>query len=204
MRKDYSSKHLEIENLKPDPYDQFGLWFKEAIETETQEANAMVLATTGKNLKPSARMVLLKRYSPEGFVFFSNYMSKKGNQLEQNNKSALLFFWPNSMRQVRIEGLTEKLRPRESDDYFFSRPLESRISSLLSKQSSPLEDPVEFEEKIKNYTQSHGDPCRPDNWGGYIVKPTLLEFWQGGINRFHDRFQYSLKDNLWKIERLYP
>lgn len=203
MRRDYSPKPLNIEAIDKNPFVQFDLWFREAAEYEDIEANAMVLSTVGKEMMPSSRMVLLKKYSQYGFVFFSNYKSHKGNQLDENNKAALLFFWPNTMRQVRIEGSVKKIEPPESDEYFKSRPRESMASSALSGQSRELPSREIFDADVKRLSEGADEIKRPEHWGGYIVEPVLFEFWQGGINRAHDRFRFTKQVSRWKVERLY-
>jgi pyridoxamine-phosphate oxidase len=204
MRRDYSLKPLNVEDLNCDPFQMFEQWFKEALELENIEANAMVLSTVGNDLMPSSRMVLLKKYSGSGFVFFTNYESHKGKQLEENNRAALLFFWPNSMRQVRIEGRVRKISAAESDEYFESRPRESRASSALSRQSETLPERESFESEIRNLLESNSEIKRPGHWGGYIAEAVLFEFWQGGIKRSHDRFRYTKNGTEWKVVRLYP
>jgi len=204
MRRDYSPKPLYVEDLKNDPFMLFEKWFKEALEQENGEANAMVLSTVGNDMMPSSRMVLLKKYSDSGFVFFTNYKSHKGRQLDENNRAALLFFWPNSMRQVRIEGNVRKTSSAESDIYFESRPRESRASSALSRQSEYLPERETFDSEIKSLSESNSEIKRPEHWGGYIAEPVLFEFWQGGIKRSHDRFRYTKNGAEWKVVRLYP
>lgn len=215
MRKEYSAIPLDKEKMEKDPFKQFSNWFNDALKYEETEVNAMVVATSNSEGQPSARVVLLKNYSEEGFVFFTNYKSKKGSDLECNNKIALLFFWPNTMRQVRIEGVTTKISSIESDLYFNSRPFSSQASSSLSKQSEPLKDREEFENAVTLLETSNQKIERPDHWGGYLVKPHSFEFWQGGIGRSHDRFIYSHNIllnkgsyeqgcNDWMIQRLYP
>jgi pyridoxamine 5'-phosphate oxidase len=204
MRRDYSPKPLNIEDIDKNPFVQFDFWFREAAEFEDTEANAMVLSTVGKEMMPSSRMVLLKKYSKSGFVFFSNYKSHKGNHLDENNKAALLFFWPNTMRQVRIEGSVKKIAPSESEEYFKSRPRESMSSSALSSQSRELPSREIFDTDVKRLSESVQEIERPEHWGGYIVEPVLFEFWQGGINRAHDRFRFTGKGSRWNAVRLYP
>ena len=205
MRKEYSQSSLERENLCDSPFEQFSLWFEKALDTEPHEANAMVLATAGPGSSPSARVVLLKSFSPQGFIFFTNYSSKKGGDISVNNRVALLFYWPQTMRQVRVEGSAYKIDPSDSDEYFNSRPALSKASSALSKQSSPLENRDEFDKMVNTLLNSDGEISRPDTWGGYLVKPDHFEFWQGGVGRSHDRFIYSLEGSQeWSITRLYP
>lgn len=204
MRRDYSPKPLNIEDIDKNPFVQFDLWFREAAEKESIEANAMVLSTVGKGMMPSSRMVLLKKYSRTGFVFFSNYKSHKGNQLDENNNAALLFFWPKTMRQVRIEGSVKKISALESDEYFKSRPRENMASSALSLQSRELPSREVFDAGVRRLSECTDEIKRPEHWGGYIVEPVLFEFWQGGINRAHDRFRFTVNGSQWKVERLYP
>ena len=214
MRKDYAPEPLTAESVSQDPFMQFGKWFNEALSTETTEPNAMIVSTCGLDMIPSSRVVLLKKYSPDGFVFFTNYRSRKGNQLSQNPNASILFFWPVTMRQVRIEGSVEKVPESESDEYFSSRPAESRATAIISKQSMHLHNKELFEKEVSAMLErvdSGGDIsdqlARPLNWGGYNLKPHLFEFWQGGTNRAHDRFEY-LKESPdqpdWTISRLYP
>lgn len=215
MRREYKLKPLLKESLSPDPFEQFGLWFSEAEQhikinnDENSEANAMVISTASKSGIPSSRVVLLKHYSPDGFVFFTNYESRKGLEIRENNRVALLFFWHNSMRQVRIEGTAEKLTGKESDLYFNSRPRESQASSALSQQSRTLENREMFENSVNSLVISGNTIKRPDNWGGYIVKADYFEFWQGGTGRSHDRFSYTIikegsDSKNWDISGLYP
>jgi len=209
MRKDYDATPLLREDMPDDPFLLFKDWFKEAAGKESIEANAMTLATVGYDMVPSARVVLLKQFSNDGFVFFTNYHSRKGRQIEENPNASLLFFWPISMRQVRIEGRVKKITAEESDEYFYSRPLESQITAALSAQSSPLPDREEFEQKIMStlfQTMENASDAvsRPEHWGGYIVEPHSFEFWQGGSNRLHDRFMYIASGDKWDIKRLYP
>lgn len=215
MRKEYSPIPLDREKMEHNPFVQFANWFKEALEHETTEVNSMVVATSSKIGQPHARYVLLKSYSQEGFVFFTNYNSNKGKDIEHNNKISLLFFWPNTMRQIRIEGTASKVPAEDSDLYFDSRPRESQASSALSQQSNVLKDRAEFDRAVTMLETSNEKIIRPNNWGGYLVKPHLFEFWQGGIGRSHDRFVYShnilpnkksyeQQCNDWVLERLYP
>lgn len=205
MRRDYNLSALELADMESDPFVQFSIWFEEALRRESHEANAMILSTVNINMEPSSRVVLLKSFSSDGFLFFTNYSSRKGDDISENNRVALLFFWPDSMRQIRIEGVAERCDTALSDEYFDSRPVENRASSALSKQSKPLENRSNFDEEISNLIKSGKTIKRPENWGGYIVKPNRFEFWQGGSGRSHDRFQYNKTvNNIWNIARLYP
>lgn len=203
MRKEYSPIPISIEMMMQTPFLQFEKWFEDAKEFENQEANAMILSTCSNGGNPSSRVVLLKRYSGEGFVFFTNYLSRKGEELEANHRASLLFYWPQTMRQIRIEGEVSKVSSAESDEYFLSRPRESRASAILSMQSRPLEDKETFDIEVKRLSEN-GELIRPENWGGYILKPEYFEFWQGAVSRTHDRFAYEPTNNGWKITRLYP
>lgn len=208
IRKDYKLKSLTEQQVEPNPFHQFNLWWTEAINSNIEEVNAMTLATCDMDNKPTARIVLLKDIvEDEGFVFYTNYQSKKGKQLEQNPYTALVFFWIPLERQIRIEGTASKIEEAASSSYFKSRPLESQIGAWASPQSQVIANRhwLENQEQlyIKKYTQQPIE--RPKHWGGYIVKPTLIEFWQGRPSRLHDRIQYTYqKDNTWKIERLAP
>ncbi len=205
MRKDYNPDPLDKAHLEREPFAQFSKWFGEAVEKEIHEANAMALSTVNGKGKPSSRIVLLKSFSEDGFLFFTNYSSRKGADISENKNVALLFFWPQMMRQVRVEGVASKCDPVLSDQYFYSRPLENRVASALSKQSEPLEDKSSFEAEVSRFLIGEGELKRPENWGGYIVKPSYFEFWQGGSGRSHDRFTYDfVKNSYWNIKRLYP
>ncbi len=206
IRKDYGLKTLNEWDVCQNAFDQFDTWWKEALNSEILEVNAMTLATATKAGLPSARIVLLKDYDRRGFVFFTNYNSHKGRQMEDNPQAALVFFWKELERQVRIEGAIEKVSDAESDAYFFSRPLSSRIGAWASPQSEVINDRDILEENVKNLSAQFGDTvARPAHWGGYRLVPTLIEFWQGRSSRLHDRIQYTrLQDGGWKIERLAP
>ena len=207
IRKTYSQKTLSEKDIEPNPIVQFDKWWQEAVASDIDEVNAMTLATASVDGIPSARIVLLKGFSEKGFVFFTNYNSYKGRQLMENPKACLVFFWKELERQVRITGIVEKTSEQESDEYFYSRPLASQLGACVSPQSTTIENRewlenryVEFENKISAATIQ-----RPDHWGGFIVKPVIIEFWQGRPSRLHDRIEYSLQENgNWKIERLAP
>lgn len=202
FRKNYSGKSLELELLPSNPYDLFEIWLDEAVKNEDGEANAVIVSTVDSINKPHSRVVLLKGFSHEGFVFFTNYNSAKGKQMEQNNSVSLLFFWQKLQRQVRVEGIAQKLSPQQSDEYFYSRPIESQFGAMVSKQSEILPNKkilLEKFEQIKN----ENNPHRPEQWGGYIVLPNYFEFWQGQANRLHDRVVYKF-EQTWKKHLLYP
>lgn len=207
IRKEYSDQAFSEENADADPIKQFGRWWNEASESRVEEVNAMTLATCSLQAKPSARIVLLKGFSDEGFIFFTNYHSKKGKELQENPHACLVFFWKELERQIRIEGTVKKITQKESDDYFNVRPFQSRIGAFSSPQSQVIEsrDYLEniFEKNSRQF--SDGTVPRPLHWGGFIVKPELIEFWQGRPSRLHDRLQYSKNDKgSWIMERLAP
>ena len=200
-------KGLDIDDLDANPFKQFELWFNQAIEVNLREPNAMVLATTGKDMMPSARTVLLKIFDESGFVFFSNYKSKKAKDIEENPKAAVLFPWLDLDRQVKIEGSIEKISSKESLKYFLSRPKGSQLGAWVSHQSEVISSRSLLEAKFNEIKNKFvkGEIPFPSFWGGYIIKPQTIEFWQAGTNRLHDRFVYTLQnDNSWKIERLAP
>ena len=218
IRKDYKLASLEEADVTSNPIDQFTRWWNEAVASQIDEVNAMTLATVNAAGVPAARIVLLKGYNPEGFIFFTNYESDKGKNLAQNPNAALVFFWKELERQIRIEGTVQKVSAEESDRYFNSRPASSRIGAWASPQSAVIENRLVIEQNVERYTSIFANDSieRPDHWGGYIVKPTSIEFWQGRSSRLHDRIRYKLEtsdynaatdtrtDANWKIERLAP
>src|SRR5215831_711077 len=207
IRKDYSLRSLTEKDIDANPFRQFDKWWQEAIHSEIEEVNAMTVATASADGIPSARIILLKGFDEKGFVFFTNYESYKGRQLEENPRACLVFFWKELERQVRITGIVEKVHKKESDDYFNSRPEGSRIGAWTSPQSKIIESREWLEEREKELKNTfHSKPLtRPPHWGGYLVKPITIEFWQGRPNRLHDRLQYVLmEDGNWAIERLAP
>jgi pyridoxamine 5'-phosphate oxidase len=190
------------------PILQFEEWFRvlPSLGVSEQDATSMTLATATADGQPTARIVLLKSFDERGFVFYTNYDSRKGDELSDNPRACLLFYWPQVWRQVRIEGAVEKVTAGESDAYFSSRPLGSRIGAWASNQSEVVESRETLEQQFAEMSARYGDQVpRPPHWGGYRVKPALVEFWQGRDNRLHDRLRYSLQDNgSWLIERLAP
>jgi pyridoxamine 5'-phosphate oxidase len=207
IRKNYSMQSLSEDSVLDNPIDQFTSWLNEAINAEAAEATAMVLSTVNKLGRPSARVVLLKEVNKNGFVFFTNYDSRKGHDLEHNSFASLTFFWPALERQVRIEGKVEKVESTVSDKYFHSRPVGSQIGAWASPQSKQIKSRSELEVADQLYTKKFdGLPVipRPDNWGGYILFPEMVEFWQGRPNRLHDRIVYDLEENNWLKKRLAP
>ncbi|MGN6437768.1 MAG: pyridoxamine 5'-phosphate oxidase [Agriterribacter sp.] len=207
LRINYSKKSLSESDVRPNPVEQFDIWWQEAMASEILEVNAMTLATASTDGIPSARIVLLKDFSDRGFVFFTNYESFKGQQLTENPKACLVFFWKELERQVRITGLVEPTSAAISDEYFRTRPEGSRIGAITSPQSRTIESREWIDAQYEKNTAllSGKNIQRPDYWGGYVVRPVIIEFWQGRPSRLHDRIQYTLQDNSeWKIERLAP
>ena len=207
IRKDYRLQTLDEAAVAADPIQQFGIWWQEALQSEIVEVNAMTLATANEQGVPSARIVLLKGYDERGFVFFSNYESKKAGDLQVNPMASLVFFWKELERQVRISGRVEKVTELESDQYFQSRPEGSRIGAWASPQSTVISSRQVIEEKVEALQASFEgkEIPRPLHWGGYRVVPSSIEFWQGRSSRLHDRIQYTLQsDDNWVIERLAP
>lgn len=207
IRKDYSHKVLIESEVDHDPIKQFNVWWQDAIEAKISEVNAMTLATASSDGMPSARTVLLKGFSDKGFIFFTNYNSYKGQQLAENPKACIVFFWRELERQVRITGLVQKTSAEESNIYFQSRPKASQAGAVASPQSQVIESREWLDEQYKKISEQFDEKeiQRPIHWGGYIVKPVIIEFWQGRTGRLHDRIQYLLlEDGSWKIERLAP
>ncbi|TXI13100.1 MAG: pyridoxamine 5'-phosphate oxidase [Polynucleobacter sp.] len=205
LRKSYMKGSLSEEDVKANPIDQFHIWFDQAQHAELPEPNAMTVASVDANGKPSARVVLIKEVTHDGFVFFTNYESRKGQALTANPHAALLFFWPELERQIRIEGSVSKLSAEESDAYFHSRPLDSRIGAWASPQSQVITSRTQLVTKAAEFALKFAlNPPRPPHWGGFRVKHEVLEFWQGRPSRLHDRIQYVLENGQWKIQRLAP
>ena len=205
IRKQYIFSSLDENNVLPDPVEQFDLWLNEAIECKESEPTAMVVSTVDEYLQPHSRIVLLKEITPEGFVFYTNYEGQKARQIAVNNRVCLLFFWPRLERQVRIEGNVDKISDAISTAYFLTRPLASRIGAWASPQSQVIRSKDFLDEQFKYYQQKFGENVpKPPFWGGFIVRPVSIEFWQGRPNRLHDRLLYSLESGEWKISRLAP
>ena len=207
IRKEYKRFQLIENNIESNPFKQFEKWMNEAVTAEVEEPTAMTLATISTKGFPSARMVLLKGYDEKGFTFFSNYESRKGNHIKINPNVALVFYWKELERQIRIEGEAVKVSSKESDVYFASRPFESQVSACISEQSTTIPDRNYIEMLFQMFVKKQGDKPikRPDNWGGYRVIPRRIEFWQGRENRLHDRIKYCSKDSKnWKIKRIAP
>lgn len=206
-RRSYEKHELRKENLANNPFQQFQDWFLEAEKTpEIEESNAMNLSSIGMDGFPKNRVVLLKNFNEKGFTFFTNYKSEKGKAILKNPKVGLSFFWPILERQIIIKGTAEKTPPETSDAYFNSRPLGSRLSAVVSNQSEVVPNRWFLEKKLEKLKANHNDKPvkRPDFWGGFLVKPISIEFWQGRKNRLHDRFLYTLENEEWKIQRLAP
>jgi pyridoxamine 5'-phosphate oxidase len=205
-RKEYQHGELDERSVATSPFTQFRSWFDEAMTHAGGEPNACALATVGSDLRPTARMLLLKAFDERGFVFFTNYLSRKGAQLEQNPHAALLFYWNVLERQVRIEGNVERITSGESDTYFESRPIAARKAASVSRQSEVVSSRAHMEEAFASLTtESATNPVqRPPHWGGYRLRPDRFEFWQGRENRLHDRIVYSEEHGQWSIERLWP
>jgi len=206
IRTDYQRQELRRRDVHADPIVQFQHWFAEALKAEVHEPNAMTLSTVNAAGQPSGRIVLLKDVNDVGFSFYTNYLSKKGQDLAANPKAALTFFWGELERQVRIEGSVQKVDADVSTGYFKSRPLGSQIGALTSPQSQVIESRDWLENRLQEITQKVGDtsPDRPVHWGGYVLRPSWIEFWQGRPSRLHDRIAYTWVDGSWKIERLAP
>lgn len=206
IRKDYRQQVLLESNAAANATDQFLRWWKEALASDIEEVNAMTLATVSKEGLPQARIVLLKDFDESGFVFFTNYNSHKGEELAAHSYAALVFFWKELERQVRVCGSVSKVSEEESIAYFNSRPAGSRIGAWASPQSAIINDRLILDKNVQIYTEKFGtDIPKPQHWGGYHVKPATIEFWQGRSNRLHDRLLYTLQENGdWKIERLAP
>ena len=205
LRKDYALKTLEEKDVDREPMKQFGVWMVEAIHAQVPEPTAMTLATVDSHHRPSTRVVLLKGMDARGFVFYTNYQSRKGRDLAANPAAAVTFLWKELERQVRVEGIVEKVTDEESSAYYATRPLGSRIGAWASPQSEPIENRAWLESRWKDLTEKYGEhPPRPPHWGGYRVMPHYLEFWQGRRSRLHDRMAYTREGNAWKVARLAP
>jgi pyridoxamine 5'-phosphate oxidase len=206
LRRDYAGKHLNKDIAGSDPIKLFDKWFEEALQAEVLDANAFTLSTISSNGRPSGRIVLIKGVVDGKFIFYTNYDSKKGKDLEANAVAAMTFYYKELDRQIRLEGTIEKVDTAESDKYFDSRPLKSRVGAWISEQSNPIPSRVFLMRKFAEYNLKNiGHKVkRPLNWGGYALSPDRIEFWQGRPNRLHDRINFTLQDGNWEIERLAP
>lgn len=207
VRREYMNQILDESDMEKSPFKQFEKWIEQALDAELTEATAMTLATASSDGVPTARIVLLKEYDENGFVFYTNYDSRKGEQIEQNPQVCLLFYWVALERQVVIEGDISKIDRKTSEKYFHSRPVDSQLGALASKQSKPVESREQLENEFFELKKKYANDTvpTPEYWGGYRVNPHRIEFWQGRRSRMHDRIEYRKKQSgKWKIQRLYP
>lgn len=206
IRQEYTKFSLDVNDVSSSPFVQFQTWFELTINSKLfYDPTAFCLSTCGKDMIPTSRIVLLKSYDENGFCFFTNYNSKKGKNISENPNASMLFYWDKLERQIRITGEVVKAPEVESDNYFNSRPYSSRIGAIASNQSAVLKSKSELEIRIKMLEKEYpNNPPRPENWGGFIIKPNTFEFWQGRESRLHDRVFYELNNGKWEIERLYP
>ena len=205
LRVSYEQGELNESDINHNPLDQFNKWLEEAIKNQVPEPNAMVLATVNKDGQPGARNVLLKSADENGFIFFSNKNSDKASDLKLNSHCTLLFSWLSQHRQVIVKGKAEEISKEESNTYFQTRPYGSRISAWVSNQSQVIKNREELEIKVKEFMDKYPENVpMPDHWGGYLVKPESIEFWQGRPSRLHDRIRFTKKANTWSIERIAP
>ena len=206
LRREYTRDGIDADNVEKDPVDQFAVWFKDAVDANLPDANAMTLSTANAFAKPSGRIVLLKGFDKQGFRFYTNYQSRKGIELQENPMAALCFYWSHLERQVRIEGTVEKVSREKSSEYFHKRPRESQLSAWISRQSSQVKSREMLEEAYREAEKKFEDEeiPLPDYWGGYQLKPSMFEFWQGRPGRLHDRICYVRVNGDWMIKRLSP
>ncbi|MDF1672918.1 MAG: pyridoxamine 5'-phosphate oxidase [Vicingaceae bacterium] len=206
IRRDFSGKPLDEQSVKKNPIEQFDVWFEEAVDAQLLDPYAMSITTVSEDGQPSTRIVYMRGINEDGFVFYTNYSSNKGQNLENNSKIALNFFWGALERQIRVEGIAEKVTEAVSDAYFNNRPRESQIGAWASNQSTLIKNREELEERVAFYTDKFKgvDVPRPPHWGGYLVRPFEVEFWQGRPSRLHDRIVYSKNQSVWKLSRLAP
>lgn len=205
-RKEFKNVPLRAEDLHKEPMQQFLIWYAEAQKNENEDASAFVLSTCSKNLQPTSRVVLLRDIKDSCFIFFTNYLSRKGKDIDENPQVSMLFYWSWLERQVRIEGIASQTDPSVSDAYFQSRPRLSKIAAMLSQQSEPIPPEVDLIEMadFAMHTMCEADLIRPKHWGGYKVAPLTFEFWQGRTGRLHDRYKYYSENEQWKIIKLFP
>ncbi len=206
LRREYGGKAFLKSHVRKNPIEQFSTWFDEAVEVIKNDPNAMILSTAGRDGQPSSRTVLLKGFDEQGFVFYTNYGSRKARQIQENPAVSLSFYWPELMRQIHIEGSVEKVSEKQSDDYFKTRPSGSQLSAWASSQSEPVSSRDDLEKTLQKMEKKFKGKSipRPDNWGGFRVKPDRVEFWQGRLNRLHDRICYFKENESWVIKRLSP
>ncbi|MFI5149745.1 MAG: pyridoxamine 5'-phosphate oxidase [Bacteroidia bacterium] len=205
IRTDFGKHELDEKEVDSNPIKQFELWFKQALEAQVYDPHVMMVTTVGKDHKPSTRVMLLRNFEEKGFVFYTNYNSHKGTQARENPNACLTFFWPELERQVRVEGILEKQTEQESDLYFASRPRASKIGAWVSPQSHVISSRNELDAKFEDLEKKYGeDVPRPPHWGGFVLHPSQIEFWQGRPGRLHDRIRYSKTEGNWIIERIAP
>jgi len=206
IRTNYQKYGLDESSVNKDPFAQFSFWLKEAIEGEASEPTVMILSTIDSEGNPESRVVLLKEFTSKGLVFFTNYNSKKGQQILVNHHVSVVFFWAETERQVRIKGIAQKISESDSEAYFLSRPLESQIGAWASPQSQIIESRGVLDENYSQYLQhfQSKEMKKPPYWGGFLIRPQYFEFWQGRMNRLHDRIEFRLRDQSWTIHRLAP
>ncbi|MEX1112022.1 MAG: pyridoxamine 5'-phosphate oxidase [Candidatus Andersenbacteria bacterium] len=206
LRREYAYGELRTGDLHSNPFEQFNMWFQDALNANIDMADAMTLATVSATGVPSARIVALRGYDEQGFIFYTNYQSNKAVDIKHNPHAALVFYWKELDRQVRIIGTVRKTARGESGDYFSSRPMQSNLVQVASRQSQVVSSKEVIKDRINRIKQKHKNSSLvcPPYWGGYRVFPTEFEFWQGGLERLHDRFRYQWKDNSWKISQLEP
>lgn len=205
IRREYEGIPLDEESVDPNPFNQFSTWFDNAVQHVSKDPNAMTLTTVSMHSQPSSRTVLLKGFDESGFVFYTNYKSRKGTHIQNNPRVSATFYWADLMRQIHIEGRAEKVPEEQSDEYFKSRPVASQLGAWASSQSEEVESRSVLKEKMKEYEEKFSDGIpRPSHWGGFRIVPHRIEFWQGRLNRLHDRICYSLEDEKWVIKRLSP
>jgi len=206
IRQEYNKSSIDINEVAENPFEQFTIWFNTALKSKQfYDPTAFALSTCGKDNIPHSRVVLLKGYNEEGFTFFTNYNSKKGENISENENISMLFFWDKLEKQIRVNGKAIKISAEKSDDYFYSRPYESQIGAIASNQSDKLESKSELEQRIVALKNEFPEkPIRPTNWGGYQIKPFYFEFWQGRESRLHDRVAFELENDSWNRYLLNP
>lgn len=207
VRKDYGLKGLNEDDIDQNPLVQFDSWFQEASKTEGDEVNAFTLSTIGEDGLPEGRVVLLKLFDENGFIFFTNYNSRKAQDIASNPFASMTFYWKSKEQQIRVKGGIKKISPEQSDDYYHTRPVGSRVGAWASPQSTEIQDRSVLEEKYREAEQrfdAEESIARPDFWGGYIIEPIRIEFWQGRSSRLHDRLVYVKQEQEWKVSRLAP
>jgi pyridoxamine 5'-phosphate oxidase len=206
IRTNYQKFELTEESVNKDPFQQLNLWLNEAVSGQIPDPTAMVLSTIDQDGNPESRVVLLKEITPEGLIFFTNYQSKKGQQISENQHVSVVFFWAETERQIRIKGIAEKIPETDSEAYFLSRPVESQLGAWASEQSQVIESRRELDENYSHYQHffQNNEMKKPPHWGGFLIRPAYFEFWQGRSNRLHDRIEFCLSGHSWIIHRLAP